>query len=127
MIKNNAYLQLTSIFLITGTILLYLNHRKIYNIDYSLALISTAIFYVYTAWIFFKTKKTDKIKSNKTFSNTLYANLFYKLILIVGLPVGFYFMVLPENGNFVVPYLMVYLIYMIFETSVLYRKSGNMM
>jgi hypothetical protein len=126
MIRKNAYLQLTMIFLILLSLLLLVNHQINPNIDLRLALFSTVVFYFYTAWSFFKTKKIQNTNPEVGFFKNLYANLFYKMFLIVGMPLGFYILLKPNSSSFVIPYILVYLIFLIFETSTLYRLSGRL-
>jgi membrane protease YdiL (CAAX protease family) len=126
MTRNKALLYLTLIFIVVGALLLYLEYRPEFYADFSLALLSNAIFYVYTAWAIYRGDKDSRVNSRKSFFKRFYTGLFVKMVLIIAIPVLYYFITLPESNDFVITYLLVYVIYMVFETWVLYLLAGNL-
>jgi len=83
-------------------------------IDFSIA--SLLVFFFFTIFIFFLGKKASASNSGNMFLYIIVINVFFKLI-------GSFLMVYlyvevknPESKIFVIPFLIIYLVYTIFET-----------
>jgi hypothetical protein len=64
-----------------------------------------------------------KTGSNQKFMGFFLSGIVFKLLLSISLIGGYYWIAAPENAYFVIPFMLIYLTYLIFETVFLSKAS----
>ncbi len=86
-----------------------------------------AIFFLFlfNVFVFQKAKHYSENSDDKRYLGLIFANFLVKIVLVVGIPIVYVLLKKPQESWFIVPYIVIYIIFTIFETW--YLNKGAIM
>jgi hypothetical protein len=71
---------------------------------------------IFNVIIFYIAKYYSRLSADKKFMNLIFSNFLLKLVIVIGIPVVYYLLNKPTESWFIVPFVVIYLVFTIFET-----------
>jgi len=90
--------------------------------------LSYATIAIYTAvslLIYFLSERAANMKNKNFFMQIVMINTMIKMFISVVLVIGYYMTVRPTTNKFIVPFILIYIIFSIFETYFMMKQSRN--
>ena len=113
---------LFSLILILLGIINGLDHYEIITGGKTLAEISIVVFAIINILFFLLAAFFSERSDDKNYLNLVFLNFIVKFVVVLIIPFVYYQQVKPESSNFIVPYIIVYVVFTIFETWFLSKK-----
>jgi hypothetical protein len=113
---------LFSLILILLGIINGLDHYEIITGGKILAEISIIVFAIINILFFLLAAFFSERSDDKNYLNLVFLNFIVKFVVVLIIPFIYYQQVKPESSNFIVPYIIVYVVFTIFETWFLSKK-----
>lgn len=114
-------LFIINVFLAIGLWQIHTTDRYAAYLD--LSLIGVISLNVYNLAIFFLARHYSRTSNDKKYMHLIFSNFLAKLIIVMGIPTIYYFIKDPTENFFVIPFVVIYLIFTIFETWYLNRSA----
>lgn len=114
--QQKFYIALLSINVGLGLGLWWFHSRPPYDQYLDLSLIGLAILNVFNLLIYYRARYLSKHSYDKKYMHLIFKNFLIKLIIVIGPPVLYYLKKQPEDSFFVIPFVVIYLVFTIFET-----------
>jgi F0F1-type ATP synthase assembly protein I len=121
--RNSFFLSLALFVLLLSALIYFIHTIDIYKPYSGLSFTAIGILTLLNIVFYFLAYYFSKHSADQRYLLMVYANMGIKFILIIGLAVAFYFYYHKPNGNFVVPYLIVYITFTIYETWMLNKMA----
>ena len=83
------------------------------------------VFNLFNLIIYFVARRLSNKSDDHGYMRLVFMNFIIKLIIVIGMPLGYYFVKSPEESLFVVPFVLIYVLFTIFETW--YLNKGAIM
>jgi len=108
------------------TFILYFLHRTAHFSPYSdLSIISILVFVLMCFGLYYISKISFHSTNKHLFISITLGNLFLKFMVTAIILAGYYKFFQPEDTNFVLPYLVIYIAFTIFETVLILKVSDG--
>lgn len=121
--SKNFFIQLTFVVFIT-IILLYACYSLLPIMDYvALGIVGLFFFILLSILIYFLATKAAQSNNLNAFTHLIMYNLMLKLFFSVIIVAFYYYLVKPSERLFIVPFVIIYLIFTIFEAIFLSRQA----
>jgi len=115
--KFRSYLLYLSIVnIMTYGLLLYTDSFDRTRPFFNVGIISLILFTVFSTGLFVLLRYFSKHPNNQLFLSGTVFNMFFKMLFSVGILMLYYVIKKPDDGAFVIPFLVVYVTFTIFET-----------
>lgn len=93
---------------------------------YNLLTYLTVITFAIISWlVYFLSERAASLKDKTLFVQIVMINTMMKMFASVLLVIGFYYVQKPDTTKFIIPFIVVYLIFTIFEVGFMMRQSDN--
>ena len=116
------FFYLFSIVAFLTLILIPLHNSPRFSPYVDLSVISISILSVYNIIIFMLSSRYQKQSKEKQYISLIYLNFLIKLVLILAIPILYYLVKSGISKNFVIPFIIIYIFFTIFETYVLNKN-----
>lgn len=90
-----------------------------------LSYITIGLFSGISMIIYLISERASKQKNKQFFLQIVMINTMIKMFSSVVLVIGFYYLIKPTTNKFIIPFLVIYLIFSIFETYFMMKQSRN--
>ena len=90
-----------------------------------LSLIATLLFTIQSIILFFVLHVSVKNKNRQIFISVTLINMIVKMILSIGVLLYYREILNPTDGKFLIPFLVVYTFFTVFETSIMIKIAGR--
>ena len=121
--SKNFFIQLIFVVMVT-IILLYACYNLLPIKEYlALGIVGLIFFILLSILIFFLATKASKSTNLNAFTHLIMYNLMLKLFFSVIIVAFYYYLVKPAERLFIVPFVIIYLIFTIFEAMFLSRQA----
>lgn len=115
--RTSNFLFYLFITIVVNVLLLYPIHRSPRYSDYlDLSIFSIAFFSLYNLVIFFLSHIFQDRSNDARYISLIYLNFIIKLVTVIGIPVAYFYIKAGGAKNFVIPFLLIYVTFTIFET-----------
>lgn len=111
--------------LLASAALIFLNEFEAYQPYKWVGIISILFFVFLSAALYFILRKFVYHPDRQLFISGTIGNMFLKMVLSITLLLVYYYVSAPQDGLFVVPFLIVYVIFTIFETIFMVRLADE--
>ncbi len=88
-----------------------------------LSIVGMATFILLNIAVYHLAKHYSDQSLDKKYMALIYQNLALKFVIALSIPIAFYFFYDKPNGGFILPFLVIYIAYTIFETWVLNKMA----
>lgn len=106
----------------------YISTSEVFN-GGSLAYTGIGVFSVLCILFYELTRFLSAKSAEKAYLNVVFLNFLIKFVVVILIPVVYYLENEPSNSNFILPYIIVYIIFTVFETTFLSKnirmRKGN--
>ncbi len=116
-------LLITNIILLS--ILYFLHSFERFSSYYDLSIISVFVFIIMSFGLFYVSKISINSTNKHLFISITLVNLFVKFMATGIILAGYYKYLQPKDTNFVLPYLIIYIAFTIFETVLILKVSDG--
>lgn len=97
-------------------LIIYINQNSYYHKYQDLSYIGLAVFSIYTIIVYYIAKVFSEKSWNTKFIKLIYINFLIKLIITIIIPLSYYYLKGQPTGNFVLPFLIIYIVFTIYST-----------
>ncbi len=111
--------------LLTFGILFLLLRNDAFAAYWDLSLVSIFVFIVMCCGLYFISKISVQSTNKHLFISIALGNLFVKFLVTAIILAGYYKLLHPSDTNFVLPYLIIYIAFTIFETVLILKISDG--
>lgn len=106
--------------IVTG---LYQMRASAYGEYLDLSFYALFVLNVFNVLMFYRARYLSSHSDDKRYMRLIFANFILKLLLIIGMPVVYVLLTRPEENHFIIPFIIIYLVFTIFETWFLNRSA----
>ena len=121
--SKQFFIQLFAVTIATGLILFFLNNRDTFRADAVFSWGGLAFFFLLSLVMFIVGNKAAHAENKNKLVNTILGFTVLKLFVTFVAILAYYLLTEPETKFFVIPFIIVYLVYTIFETSFMMKLS----
>ncbi|MEL7117875.1 MAG: hypothetical protein AAFO07_00485 [Bacteroidota bacterium] len=121
--SKQFFIQLFAVTIATGLILFFLNNRDTFRPDAIFSWGGLAFFFLLSMVMFIVGNKAAHSSNKNKLVNTILGFTVLKLFVTFAAILAYYLLTEPETKFFVIPFIIVYLVYTIFETSFMMKLS----
>lgn len=121
--ENKFYITLSAIVLILYLVLYLMHQLKQFSPYFLISMTSLGVFTAFNIIVYNLAKVYSKQSSDKKYLGLIYMNFLAKLILVLIITVVFYFYYKKPPGFFVLPFILIYIVFTTFETWVLNKMA----
>lgn len=126
MLTASKFYTLLSVAIIISIALALLISSQLKIQEYSiLSYLTIGLFSGISMIIYILSERASKQKNKQFFLQIVMINTMIKMFSSVVLVIGFYYLIKPTTNKFIVPFLVIYLIFSIFETYFMMKQSRN--
>lgn len=121
--ENKFYIALSVIVFSLYLVIYFIHQLQQFSPYFSISMTSLVAFTVFNIIVYHLAKIYSKQSSDKKYLGLIYMNFLAKLILVLIITVAFYFYYKEPPGFFVLPFLLIYIVFTTFETWVLNKMA----
>lgn len=124
--KNNSFWKyLGFISIITALSLVIINQIDVFKPDILLSIIGLIFMIVTTAGLYLLSQKAIASPNKMAFIQLVMGNVLFKLVFIMMIVALYFKLVKPESKLFILPFIIIYFIFTIFETIFIYKIANK--
>jgi hypothetical protein len=124
--KNNPFWKyLGFLSIVTAIVLVIVYQIDVFKPDILLSILGLVFMASSAAGLYIASKKAIASTNKMAFIQLVMGNVVFKLVFILGIVATYFKLVKPETKLFVVPFMIIYFIFTIFETIFIYKISNN--
>ncbi len=125
MTNNPFWKYLGFISIVISTLLIVISRLEIFKKDILLSVIGLVFMIVATGGFYFAAQKAISSTNKMAFIQLVMANVFFKMIFVMGIVAAYFKIAKPQTKYFIIPYMSIYFIFTIFETIYVYKLSNK--
>ncbi len=125
MTNNNFYKSLTLTSIISAIAILIFYQFQPFKQDVILYVISLVFMIIYTVVFYLSALKALKSTNKMAFIQLVMANVFLKLVFLMAIVAIYNKLATPSSKFFVIPFLIIYAIFTVYETAFVYKLSNG--
>ncbi len=126
MTNNNFYKSLTLTSILSAVVILVFYQFELFKQDVILYVISLVFMIIYTVVFYLSALKALKSTNKMAFIQLVMANVFLKLVFLMAIVAIYNKLATPPSSKFfVIPFLIIYAIFTVYETAFVYKLSNN--
>ena len=125
MTNNPFWKYLGFISIVISILLIVISRLEIFKKDILLSVIGLVFMIVATGGFYFAAQKAISSTNKMAFIQLVMANVFFKMIFVMGIVAAYFKIAKPQTKYFIIPYMSIYFIFTIFETIYVYKLSNK--
>jgi hypothetical protein len=115
MTPKKFYIQLTILSSIVALLLTLLNSYNLISSHLSLSWISWGFFILFSVGLFYASAKSAKSENKNLFGQIFLLSIFFKMLFCATMLIAYMLVTEPKTAYFALPFLLVYLVFTIYE------------
>ena len=124
--KNNSFWKyLGFISIITALSLVVIYQFEVFQTDILLSIVGLIFMMVTTAGLYLLSQKAIASTNKMAFIQLVMGNVLFKLVFIITIVAVYFKFVNPESKLFVLPFMIIYFIFTVFETAFIYKIANK--
>ena len=115
MTPKKFYIQLTILSIFVALLLVLLGMSNLIGSHLFLSWISWGFFILFSVGLFYASSKSANSENKHLFGQVFLLSIFFKMLFCATILIVYMLLTKPETGHFALPFLLVYLVFTIYE------------
>jgi hypothetical protein len=121
--ESNFFGSLSGVTIALAAVLFFIHSNQKFAPFVDMSITGLIVFFILNIAIFYFARYCSTRSYDKLYMNLIYINLLFKFIITIIIPVIFYFKYGKPSGPFVLPFLIIYITYTVYETWMLNKMA----